>query len=118
MKNNSLLILGAAVLAYFLFRKKENKNDLTDSPLPKSAQNLNTGAPIATSDRRLWLLDYISRTDKTGETMNIFRRMSDPEIDASYQYVTQYLMTGSKPIPGDSLYIQIQQIGRKYLIFG
>lgn len=114
MNNKLILILSAAALAYFFLRKKGSSSSVPQVDLSKSSGGNNL---IATNDRRLWLIDYVSRNDRTGEGTPIFRRMTDSEIDASYQYLTQYLMTGKKPLPGELLFDQIKEIGRKYSIF-
>jgi hypothetical protein len=94
-----LLILGLVGIGGYLFLKSQS------------------GTSGQTDSQRAALLAWESGSGDDAYWRQVISQMSDAEINATYQYVFNYILKGTRPPAGSDLYNQIMAIGSKYNIF-
>jgi hypothetical protein len=109
MNPGIILILVAGAIFYF----DKNKSA---SALPQSA--------LTTDQKRAAIIAYwqqvtspINLSNDNGRFEDIINNITGNEIDTIYIYVYSYLVKGTKPAPGTSLYNEISAIINQYNIF-
>lgn len=97
MKTTDLLLFGAIGVGVLLLLNQNNNNKNT---------------PILPVDERKYIVDFA-----TNSTLkNVFNRMNNTEVGYVYDYVRNYIQTGSPLGTDNELYYQILTIENKYRI--
>lgn len=114
MKSNSLILIGAGVLAIILLKKQT------------AAASINpTGAPISTGLTTAQMQQSImswwmtatppnQQASDNGQFEDVINNLDAGTITNIYTYITQYVLQNTRPPAGSALALDIQNIQTQY----